>query len=52
VEVSSNISGVTNAAGETGAAATQVLGAAGGLAREAERLRREVDTFLATVRAA
>jgi methyl-accepting chemotaxis protein len=51
-EVSLNISGVTQAAAETGAAATQVLGAAGGLSREAETLRREVDAFIHTVRAA
>ena len=51
-EVSSNIAGVTQAAGETGAASTQVLAAANELARQAETLRSEVDTFLATVRAA
>ncbi|UEM25360.1 methyl-accepting chemotaxis protein (plasmid) [Skermanella mucosa] len=51
-EVSSNITGVTQAAGETGAAASQVLGASEGLAREAEKLRGEVATFIATVRAA
>jgi methyl-accepting chemotaxis protein len=51
-EVSSNISGVNQAAAETGSAATQVLGAAGGLSKEAETLRREVAGFIATVRAA
>ncbi|MFC7332671.1 methyl-accepting chemotaxis protein [Rhodocista pekingensis] len=51
-EVSSNISGVTHAAEETGSAATQVQGTAGGLARESEILRRQVDGFLGTVRAA
>jgi methyl-accepting chemotaxis protein len=50
-EVSANITGVTQAAGETGAAASQVLGASEGLAREAERLRGEVTSFIATVRA-
>jgi methyl-accepting chemotaxis protein len=50
-EVSANIAGVSQAAAETGAAATQVLGAAGGLSKEAERLRCEVDAFIATVRA-
>ncbi|WP_236025115.1 methyl-accepting chemotaxis protein [Arenibaculum pallidiluteum] len=51
-EVSENIAGVNQAAAETGSAATQVLGAADGLSREAETLRREVETFIATVRAA
>ncbi|WP_236025350.1 methyl-accepting chemotaxis protein [Arenibaculum pallidiluteum] len=51
-EVSSNISGVNQAAAETGSAASQVLGAAGGLSKEAETLRREVASFIATVRAA
>ncbi|WP_207461405.1 methyl-accepting chemotaxis protein [Azospirillum sp. SYSU D00513] len=51
-EVTGNISGVNQAAAETGSAATQVLGAASGLSREAETLRREVQTFIATIRAA
>jgi methyl-accepting chemotaxis protein len=51
-EVSANIGGVTQASGETGAAATQMLGAAKELSVQAETLRREVDGFLATVRAA
>lgn len=51
-EVSANITGVTQAAGETGAAASQVLGASEGLAREAEKLRGEVASFIATIRAA
>jgi methyl-accepting chemotaxis protein len=51
-EVTSNISGVTQASGEVGAAATQVLGSAGELSKQSERLRQEVDSFLATVRAA
>ncbi|WP_274389881.1 methyl-accepting chemotaxis protein [Azospirillum doebereinerae] len=51
-EVSSNISGVTHAASETGSAAGMVLNAAGGLARDAERLRGEVANFIATIRAA
>ncbi|WP_207482304.1 methyl-accepting chemotaxis protein [Arenibaculum pallidiluteum] len=51
-EVSSNISGVNQAAAETGSAATQVLGTAGALSKEAETLRREVTSFIATVRAA
>jgi methyl-accepting chemotaxis protein len=51
-QVSANISGVTRASSETGAAATQVLSAANDVARQGETLRSEVDKFLATVRAA
>jgi methyl-accepting chemotaxis protein len=51
-EVSSNIGGVTQAATQTGASATQMLGAAGALAKEAATLRTEVDKFLQQVRAA
>ena len=51
-EVSSNISGVTQASQQTSAGSTQVLSAASELAKNGEMLKREVDTFLATVRAA
>ncbi len=51
-EITSNISGVTQAAGETGTAANQVLTAAGELSQQSEKLRGEVDTFLANIRAA
>ena len=51
-EVSSNIAGVSNAVHETGDAAGRVRGTSQELAAEAERLRREVGTFIATVRAA
>jgi methyl-accepting chemotaxis protein len=51
-EVSNNITGVTRAASETGAAASQVLGAASALSKQSEALRSEVDRFLAEVRAA
>jgi methyl-accepting chemotaxis protein len=51
-EVNANISGVARAAEEAGAGATQVLTASSELARQSETLRREVRTFLATVRAA
>ncbi|WP_207462482.1 methyl-accepting chemotaxis protein [Azospirillum sp. SYSU D00513] len=51
-EVTTNITGVTQAAAETGSAATQVLGASAELAREAEKLRAEVSSFIANVRAA
>jgi methyl-accepting chemotaxis protein len=51
-EMAGNITGVSQAAGDTGAAATQVLGAAGELSRQSEQLRAEVDRFLADVKAA
>jgi methyl-accepting chemotaxis protein len=50
--MSSNIAGVTQAAGETGAASSQVLSAAGELSRQGEQLRGHVDEFLIAVRAA
>jgi methyl-accepting chemotaxis protein len=50
--IATNIEGVSRAAGDTGAAATQLLGAAGGLSKQAETLRHDVDSFLANVRAA
>jgi methyl-accepting chemotaxis protein len=51
-QVSANIAGVASAAGETGAAASHVLASASDLALQSERLRGEVDKFLATIRAA
>ncbi|MDC7675526.1 methyl-accepting chemotaxis protein [Asticcacaulis machinosus] len=51
-EVTSNIVGVARAADETGSGATQVLSASGELAQQAANLRTELQTFLATVRAA
>ena len=51
-EVTSNIAGVAGAAEETGAAASQVLGAASELSRQSEHLSSEVSHFLDTVRAA
>jgi len=51
-DVSVNIAGVSQAAAAAGTAAGQVLGAAGTLSQEAERLRRQVDSFITTVRAA
>jgi methyl-accepting chemotaxis protein len=50
--VTSNISGVQQAANETGAAATQVLGAAEGLPQQSKDLASQVNRFLADVRAA
>ncbi|MGE5537131.1 MAG: methyl-accepting chemotaxis protein [Gemmatimonas sp.] len=51
-EVTSNITGVTQAAADTGAASSQVLSSATDLARQGEKLRAEVDRFLAEIRAA
>ncbi|PWC91552.1 methyl-accepting chemotaxis protein [Azospirillum sp. TSO5] len=51
-QVSTNIIGVTQTATETGSAAGQVLSTASSLAKEADRLKTEVGTFIATVRAA
>jgi methyl-accepting chemotaxis protein len=51
-EVSAGISGVNEAAQQTGAASSEVLTAAGLLSRSSEALRVQVDTFLREVRAA
>jgi hypothetical protein len=50
--VSSNIASVTETAGETGNAATQMLSATADLARQGERLRGEAKGFLERIRAA
>ena len=50
--VAENIGGVLSAAQSASAASTQMLGSAQTLAQQSDRLRREVDSFLATVRAA
>ena len=50
-EVSSNIVGVTQASQQTSAGSTQVLSAASELAKNGERLKKEVASFLHTVRA-
>ncbi|MGU3539472.1 methyl-accepting chemotaxis protein [Methylobacterium sp. A54F] len=50
--VTANIAGVASAAEETGAAASQVLAASSELSRQSEQMSREVDRFLASVRAA
>jgi len=47
-----NIVGVTQASGQVGTAAELVLGSASELAVQSERLKQEVESFLATVRAA
>lgn len=50
-EASTNVRAVTEAASESGQAAGEVLTASSELARQAERLRGEVDRFVASVRA-
>ncbi len=50
--VSATIETVAEAAGESGTAAVQVLEAAAELSRQAEHLRKEVDTFLQRARSA
>ncbi len=52
IEVTANIDGVSQAANETGAAAAQVLDAAGKLARQTGHLSTEVGAFVTSVRAA
>nr|WP_244670477.1 cache domain-containing protein [Rhodoplanes elegans] len=51
-EVAQHITEVSRGAEETGAASSELLSAAGQLAMESNQLRNEVQTFLATVRAA
>jgi methyl-accepting chemotaxis protein len=50
--VSSNITGVNQAAHETGAVSVEVLASAEKLGRQAAALRADVDSFLANIRAA
>lgn len=50
--VSSNIAGVNEGTQQTGTAAAQVLGGTTELAEEADGLRKNIDTFLETIRAA
>ncbi|WP_309417488.1 methyl-accepting chemotaxis protein [Telmatospirillum sp.] len=49
-EVTGNIAGVTDTAGQTGSAANQVLNAAAGLTEQSTVLRTQVDSFLANIR--
>ena len=49
-EVTGNISGVSEAAAETGSAASETLQASGELSEQAEILRKEVDEFMVEVR--
>ncbi|MGZ5871441.1 MAG: methyl-accepting chemotaxis protein [Bradyrhizobium sp.] len=50
--VASNVARVNEVAEETGSAATQVLAAASDLSRQADKLRGDVNGFLAKIRAA
>ena len=51
-EVAANITDVQRGASATGSAASQVFSAAQSLARDSGQLRREVEKFASTVRAA
>jgi methyl-accepting chemotaxis protein len=51
-QVAANIGDVNRGAGETGSASAQVFASAQSLSRESNQLKAEVDTFVATVRAA
>lgn len=51
-QVSSNIFGVSQAADDTGIAATKVLQSAGHLSREAEAIQKEVHLFISELQAA
>jgi methyl-accepting chemotaxis protein len=50
--VSANISGVSQAANETGQIATRVLTAANELSRQSDTLRGQVESFFSRVNAA
>ncbi|ASG20467.1 methyl-accepting chemotaxis protein [Nitrospirillum viridazoti] len=51
-EVTANIAGVSDAARQTGAAATRMLSSAGDLSRSGDALKAQVDSFLQEVRTA
>jgi methyl-accepting chemotaxis protein len=51
-EVTVTIAGVSQAANDTGAAATQLLGTAGSLSQQSVKLAAEVNSFVASVNAA
>ncbi|WP_340117131.1 cache domain-containing protein [Pelagibius sp. 7325] len=51
-QVAGNVSAVSKTAAETGGSANLVLQAAGDLADQSDTLRREVDSFIAQIRAA
>ncbi len=49
-EISSNVTGVRQAAGDTGAAAHHVLSASSELSKQSETMRGHVETFFGTSR--
>jgi methyl-accepting chemotaxis protein len=51
-EISSNVAGVQQAAGDTGAAAHQVLQASSELSKQSETMRGQVEVFLSNIKAA
>ena len=51
-EISSNVAGVRQAAGDTGAAAQQVLQASQELSQQSEMMRGQVESFLRNIKAA
>ena len=51
-QVAGNVTAVSKTAAETGTSANEVLEAAGQLAQQSDSLRREVDQFIAQIRAA
>jgi methyl-accepting chemotaxis protein len=51
-EISSNVTGVRQAAGDTGAAAQQVLQASHELSEQSEMMRAQVESFLNNIKAA
>jgi methyl-accepting chemotaxis protein len=51
-DVKENIQGVTQAANQTGLAASKLLEASSGLSSQSEKLKIEVDGFLGSIRAA
>ncbi len=51
-EISANISGVTDAAKQAGAAAKEVLNASAELSRQSETMRRQVEDFIGSIKAA
>ncbi|MFB9264382.1 methyl-accepting chemotaxis protein [Bradyrhizobium erythrophlei] len=51
-EISTNIVAVTGVANESGAAASQVLGASEELSRQSERMRNHVEAFISSIKAA
>jgi len=51
-DVKENIQGVTQAANQTGLAASKLLEASNGLSSQSEKLKIEVDSFLGSIRAA